>query len=95
MQVVSSETYDIKDSYFLEDFTTTTTEETTTSERPIALPRVDGPVYPNFKKFFYVAAFLVFSVTLIAFVDIVRKLRKDRIAKAQGRRTYEKILPKL
>lgn len=97
MQVVSSETYDIKESYYLKDYTATTTEKaksTTIEELPIAIPRVNGPAYPGFKKFFYVAAFLVFATFFIAMVDIVRKLRKDRKAKSSGRRTYQKIAPK-
>lgn len=98
MQVVSSETYDIKDTYYLEDYASTTTEEnkpTTIEELPIAIPRVVGAVYPGFKKFFYVAVFLVFTTFFIAMVDIIRNLRKDRKAKKQGRRTYQKIVPKI
>jgi len=95
-RVVSSETFDIKDTYHLEDCTATTTKEnipSTTEELPIAIPRVDGPVYPGFKKFFYVALVLVFGTFFIALIDVVRKLRKERKAKAQGRRTYQKVDP--
>lgn len=97
VQVVSLETYDIKETYNLEDFTATTTEEnksTTFEQLPIAIPRVNGPVYPGFKNFFYVAVFLVFTTFFIAMVDIIRKLRKDRLAKREGRRTYQKIAPR-
>lgn len=95
MQVVSSETYDIKDSYYLEDYASTTTEKSKPIEElPIAIPRVAGAVYPGFQKFFYVAVFLVFTTFFIAMVDIIRNLRKDRKAKKQGRRTYQKIAPK-
>lgn len=97
MQVVSSETYEIKETHYLEDYATTTTEEsqpTTIEELPIAIPHVSGPVYPGFKKYFYVAVFLVFTTLLIALVDVGRKLRKDRRAKRDGRRTYQKIAPK-
>lgn len=98
MQVVSTETYDIKESYHLEDYSVTTTEENKSStyeELPIAIPHVSGPVYPGFKKFFYVALFLVCGTVIIAAVDVIRKLRKDRIAKSQGIRTYQKIVPKV
>lgn len=91
------ETYDIKDSYYLEEITTTTTEEpelTTTEELPIAMPRIDGPVYPGFKNVFYVAVVLFFGTFIIAMIDVVRKLRRDRIAKSLGRREYQKIIPK-
>lgn len=95
--MVSSETFDIKDTYFLEDYTTSTTEEsksTTYEELPIAIPHKNGPVYPGFKKFFYVAVFLVLTTFIVAFVDIIRKIRQDRVAKRQGRRAYQKIAPK-
>lgn len=91
------ETYDIKESYYLVQLPTTTTEipePTEIEELPIPIPRVDGPVYPGFKAVFYVAVVLFFGTFLIAMVDIVRKLRKERIARKQGRRTYQKIVPK-
>lgn len=97
MQVVSLETFDIKDTYSLEDSTSTTTEEikvTTIEELPIPIPFIHAPLYPGFRKFFYVAVFLIFSLLLVVLVDITRLLRKDRIAKSQGNRSYQKIDPK-
>ncbi|KAG4071878.1 hypothetical protein HA402_006039 [Bradysia odoriphaga] len=98
-RVVSSETYNIKDTYNLNDFTTTTTttEDNTHEyeELPIAIPHVKEPLYPGFRKYFYVALFLVLAALSTALFNVVRTVRKERKAKREGRQTYQKIIPKL
>lgn len=99
MQVVSSETYNIKDSYSLTDKITTTTTEGykdpsyNDKELPIPIPHVNKPLYPGFRKFFYVALFIVLMTVTVVVVDLVRTLRKDRKTKKEGRQTYQKVLP--
>ncbi|XP_037033118.1 uncharacterized protein LOC119072075 [Bradysia coprophila] len=98
-RVVSSETYNIKDTYNLNDHTTTTTttEDNTHKyeELPIAIPHVNERLYPGFRKYFYVALFLVLATLSTALFNVVRTVRKERKAKRDGRRTYQKIIPKI
>jgi len=96
-RVVTLGTYDIKDAYYLEDYTTTTEkiESTTSEELPIAIPRgPEAAIYPGFQKVFYVACVLFFGTLIIAAVDVIRKLRRDRKEKTRGRRAYVKVNPK-
>lgn len=100
-RVVSSETYDIKDTYNLYDYTTTTTTEENNiptyknEELPIAIPHVNAPLYPVFRKFFYVAVFIVLGTLAIVAFDVVKNLKKDKKAKRERNRTYQKIQPKI
>lgn len=99
MQVVSAETYNIQPTYNLNDYTTTTTTTEAIpvkdEELPIAIPHVNQPVYPGFTKYFYIALFIVLTTVSIVAIDIVRNLRKDRKAKKEGKRTYQKIAPRI
>ncbi|KAJ6647289.1 hypothetical protein Bhyg_02511 [Pseudolycoriella hygida] len=73
-RVVSLETYDIKESFSFEDYAETTTEEdkpTTLEELPIAIPHISEPLYPGFRKYFYVACFLMSALILVVFTDIM------------------------
>lgn len=87
----------IKDSYQLVDHTTTSTEKsepTTTEELPIAIPfRKGEAIYPGFQKVFYVACVLFFGTLVVAFVDVGRKLLRDRRERLSGRRPYRKVDP--